>query len=292
LYESIYSPEFNITLRKELLDAVVAKPAGSVFVDDTSSVDRIFDHRLTYFKGCLLLRMLRGKLGDDAFFRALKAYQRDPVLAYRYALTPDLQRHLEQESGMPLDEFFRDWFYGQGYPNYQLKWRPVGGRWAFVELSQTTSDPSVDFFEMPVPVKFMSATQSKTVVIDHHTNQQQAYLDLGFTPDSVVIDPEVWLISGKNTVERLPEDAAGAAEIKAFPNPAGAQLQVWLRHIPDGRTSLALHDALGRLVWSREWDLVNGGDYMVVPTDRLARGAYWLSVRQGHTSLAVKKILK
>jgi hypothetical protein len=143
-----------------------------------------------------------------------------------------------------------------------------------------------------VPVKFISGTQSKTVVIDHRKNHQQAYLDLGFTPDSVVIDPEVWLISGSNTLDRLPDDGAGTPEIRAFPNPAGAQLQVWLKHIPDGRTSLALHDALGRLVWSHEWDIVNGGDYMVVPTERLAHGAYWLTLRQGRASLAVKKILK
>ena len=59
-----------------------------------------------------------------------------------------------------------------------------------------------------------------------------------------------------------------------------------------GEAQVVLHDALGRQVWSHEWDIVNGGDYLVVPVDRLAGGVYWLSVRQGSKQLAVKKILK
>lgn len=291
-YEHIYPPDFNTGLRHKLVDAITAKPGGSVFVEDTTSVARIFDSRLSYNKGSMLLRMLRGIMGDDKFFSALKAYMNDPDLAYRHAVTADLQRHLERAAGIELDEFFKDWFYGQGYPSYQLAWRPVGGQWVMLDLSQTTSDPSVPFFEMPVPIRFSAGTRSKTVVIDHQRNGQRAYVDIGFAPDSVEIDPEVWLISANNTIQRMPDDAPGSPEIRAFPNPAGAQLQVWLRRIPDGPTSMVLHDALGRMVWSRAWTVTNGGDYSIVPMDGLARGVYWIAVRQGNKRLAVKKIMK
>jgi aminopeptidase N len=292
MYEHEYSADFNITIRKSIIDYIASKPDGSVFVDDTSSVDRVFDTRLTYNKGFMLLRMLRGILGDDAFFRALKSYQQDPTLAYGYALTSDLQKHFEQEGGVSLNEFFKDWFYGQGYPSYHLQWQPAGGKWTMIDLSQTTSHASVNFFEMPVPLKFISGAQSKTVIVDHRTNHQRLYLDLGFIPDSVVIDPEIWLISSGNTVVRMPDNTAGSPEILAYPNPMGPQVQVWLRRVPNGHTSLALHDAIGRLLWKREWDVSNGGDYLTIPTDRLPRGIYELTLRQGRGVLAFKKMVK
>ncbi|MBC7485568.1 MAG: M1 family metallopeptidase, partial [Cytophagaceae bacterium] len=40
-------------------------PTGSVYVDDTTNTGRIFDSRLTYKKGGLLLHMLRFEINDD-----------------------------------------------------------------------------------------------------------------------------------------------------------------------------------------------------------------------------------
>ena len=109
-------PQLTLLLRKQEIEKITSVPGGSVFVDDTSNVNRIFDSRLTYIKGSHLLYMLRWILGDSLFFRGMRSYLNDPSISYGFATTKDLQKNLEKVSGGNLDYFFKEWFYGQGYP--------------------------------------------------------------------------------------------------------------------------------------------------------------------------------
>jgi aminopeptidase N len=113
--ESKY-PSSAISNRKSEISNITSQAGGSVMVDDTTSVNRIFDSRLSYTKGSHLLYMLRWILGDNAFFTALRNYQIDPAIIYGFATTADLKRNMEQASGKDLTYFFNEWFSGQGYP--------------------------------------------------------------------------------------------------------------------------------------------------------------------------------
>jgi aminopeptidase N len=151
-YEFLGTEEEWINWKRARVDFITSQDGGSVWVEDTSSVSRIFSSRLSYNKASYLLHMLRWKLGDDVFFQSVRNYLADSSLAFGYAHTEDLKRHFEMESGENLDEFFNDWFYGEGYPSYQLEWTNQGSS-VNIKLNQTPSHPSVEFFEMPVPVK-------------------------------------------------------------------------------------------------------------------------------------------
>ncbi len=100
------------------------QPGGSTWVEDTTDVFRIFDYRLTYIKGSLILHMLRWELGDDDFFEGVRNYINDPSLAYGYSNIDDLKHHLEALKGIDLTEFFDDWYYGQGFPSYSIQYTP------------------------------------------------------------------------------------------------------------------------------------------------------------------------
>lgn len=195
---------------------------GSVWVDDTASVSRIFNSRLTYSKGAMLLHMLRWKLGDDNFFQAIRNYLNDPNLAFGYAKTIDLQRHLESQSGQELDEFFNDWFYNQGYPSYRITWSNLGDR-VLIRLGQVTSHSSVDFFEMPVPVWVSGEGQDSLLRLEHTFNGEAFEIALPFSVDSVRFDPDFWLISIGNTIEQVlvssTEETLFSQAISVAPNP-------------------------------------------------------------------------
>ena len=83
-------PASILTNRKNEINFITSQPGGSVKVDDTSNVGRIFDSRLSYNKGSHLIYMLRFKLGDAVFFKGIQQYLKDPALAYGYARTTDV----------------------------------------------------------------------------------------------------------------------------------------------------------------------------------------------------------
>jgi len=199
-------------------DAIISEPNGSVYVYDTTSVSRIYNPRLTYHKGAYLVHMLRWILGDENFFKGMKNYLNDPDLAYGFASTEDLIYHLESVSGFELEEFFSDWYWGEGFPTYQVECITQQNNKLKVRIDQIQSHPSVEFFEMPIPMLFYSNYEDTTIVFDHHYSGQEFIVDPGFTPDSVAIDPEIWLISGENQYS-LGIEKRNEGSITIFPNP-------------------------------------------------------------------------
>ncbi len=292
LYFEAKVPAYTIPIRKDNIDAVTASPGGSVKVDDTTNVGRIFDSRLSYSKGSHLLYMLRWKLGDSVFFKAIRAYQQDPKLIYGFARTADLKRHLEQASGQDLIKFFNDWFIGQGYPSYKVEWTPIGSNFVRIKMSQTTSHPSVSFFEMPVALKFKNATQEKTVVVDNKTNGEIFIKNLGFIADSVFIDPEYWLLSKNNIATKVPDNTGSQNVVQVFPNPIQTQFFVYLRNFVSPSANIILLNAAGQRLFVKKITLVNGSEYIEIPSQHLPSGTYMLQVSTGNNFKYAKKLLK
>jgi aminopeptidase N len=227
---------------------VTSDPFGSVWVDDTTSASRIFSSRLSYSKGALLLHMLRYKVGDSAFFAGVNNYLNDPQIAYGYARTSDLQHYLEQSSGMNLTEFLNDWFYGQGYPIYQID---VSQSWqgSFdVIINQTPAHSSVSFFEMPVPIHFYGPNIDTIIRFENTSNNQQFQFQLGQYVDSVAFDPEMWLCA-RGTVDfsvGIADNDNVYEPFKLFPNPVHEQLIITSGH--RGDVVIEIYSAQGRLI--------------------------------------------
>jgi hypothetical protein len=235
--------------------------------------------------------MLRWKLGDEAFFKGVRDYLRDPAVAFGYAFSNDLKRNLEKASGTDLTGFFADWLYGEGYPSYQLNWEVIGNGWIQTNLSQTTSHASVDFFEIPVPVRFKNASRDTTIVINHIKNQQIAFQQIGFQPDSAFIDPKLKILSAKNTVSKTTPPAEPNS-VTVFPNPVQSQFTVYLKNFQLGTYSLMLYNTKGQLLWKNQMSNFSGSNLITVPSSNLPSGIYWLSIRGGKDIKIVKKILK
>ena len=273
------------------LNSIVSQPGGSVLVDDTTNIGRIFSYRLSYAKGAWLLRMLRWKLGDSAFYKGLRNYLTDPKTAYNFGRTDDLKQNLEQSSGQELDEFFLDWYNGQGYPSYQLDVAPIGGTYFTLNLSQTTSHPSVNFFEMPVPILFKGPTRDTLIVIDHKKNNQLLTVNIGFVPDTALIDPDIRLISKSNKVRIYTTITGPPNTVRVFPNPVGNEFTMQLLNFSSSDIGITVFNAAGQLIWKQEKTLLNGSDYFNVDAQKWPKGIYWLSV-QSKDFRYVKKIMK
>ncbi|OYU84199.1 MAG: peptidase M1 [Flavobacterium sp. BFFFF2] len=215
--------------KTNMINSITLQPNGAVYLTDAeaTSVNRIFSSRLTYDKGAMVLEMLRFKLGDTVFFQAIKNYLADTSLAYKYANTSQLQAHLEAVYGQSLFEFFNDWVYNQGYPMYTATVHNQGGGMVEVVLSQTPTDASVSFFEMPVPLRFTSPTgETFDATVEHTQNEQVFNLQVPFEVYGMEVDPDKHLISKNNFVTLANPAPKAPISWKLQNNPVHDQLQL------------------------------------------------------------------
>jgi aminopeptidase N len=289
--EKHYPENTLLTLYRNQINNITSKPNGVLYVDDTSNASRIFDSRLTYNKGGWVLQMLRWKLGDSAFFTATKNYLNDSTLQYKYARTEDLKKHFEKASGTNLTKFFNDWVYGQGFPSYKLQWAAAGGEWVQTTLSQTTSDTSVKFFEMPVPIRFKNNTRDTIVVLNHTRNLQVDFFRLGFIPDSAIIDPKLKLISANNTIVKT-ELFPNSGNAAVFPNPFSNYFNLLLKDMGEGELQLSLYNMTGGLVWRNRYVGFKGDELFVIQTSHLPHGTYWLKINKDDAAPIMRRLVK
>lgn len=282
-YEHLFDGYYWPFWKAQNISYVTSEPGGSVFVDDTTSVGRIFSARLSYSKGALLLHMLRWVCGDQAFFSACRNYLNDPALKYGFAGTAHLKAHLEATSGKDLTEFLNDWYYGQGFPSYQVSCSQVAAGDYAVEIRQSQSHPSVSFFEMPVPVRFSGPGGDTTIVFNHTANAQVFTIYPGFEIDTVEIDPEQWLVTGANTHTII----AKSRLVGCYPNPTSD----FIRILSNGNNpeSLMVSDCLGRQVNA---GILLEGAGLTVDARELKAGLYFIHIKVDGEYKVIKFIRK
>ncbi len=248
VYENLQDGYWWPKWKKLNADRIVSQPDGSVYVKDTTKVGDIFSGRLSYSKGAYLLHMLRWILGDENFFAGMKNYFNDPKLANGFAVTSDLVKHMETAGDTTLTEFFNDWYYGEGFPVYSAKFAPVNDSLLKITLSQTTSHPSVDFFEMPVPVRVYNVQKndSSDFRLVQTQNNQEFFVEVSFKVAELKIDPDYWLVSKTSQIVGVQPNLQ-INKIAVYPNPFTASFSVQLP-VNEQFVSLQLFNIEGQLV--------------------------------------------
>ncbi len=273
-FEQMYNGEWWPVWKSNTRNAIVSQPGGSVYVEDTTSVERIFDARLSYHKAAFLLHQIRWIIGDEAFYTAVRNYLNDPLLAYNFATTQDLKTHFESVSGVNLLEFFDDWYFGEGYPSYGININELQDGQVLVTINQEQSHPSVQFFEMPVPVAFYGEGKDTIVVFDNTSSGQEYFISPGFVVDSVKFDPEIRLISAGNMVAMGFNENTVSRKIMVSPNPARSFIQFAL---PDTKIdNIEIFDSNGQIVVSKPISKLN--QLIEIDILHLPTGFYFLKV--------------
>ncbi len=283
-YENL-QPQYWYQFKQQRVNSITSQDGGSLRVDDTTSVGRIFSGRLTYSKGAMVLNMLRWICGDAAFFKGIRNYLTDPDLAHGYARTPDLQRHLEAASGKNLQGFFDDWYSGQGYPSYQIDWSQNTSNTLNFKVKQTQSHISVPYFELPLPLRLKGAQgQVKDIVLQHTTNGQNFQEQVNFVVTSVEFDPDLWLITKNNKVQKVSVGVPGLAKLgfalKIQPNPVTDGVARVVALAPAAvAMQFSIENMEGKIVVQQTRNLNPGENYLTFDLTELAHGAYVLRLK-------------
>ena len=277
IIENFDGPAAFVTEKANMIGNITSSAGGALYLTDAEalSVNRIFDYRLTYNKAAMVLHMLRFKLGDSVFFQGLRNYLADSNLAFKYAVTTDLKSHLEAVYRSSLTEFFNDWVYNQGYPIYSISVQNTTAGQVQITVNQTTSHPSVAFFEMPVPVRLLGANgQTFDVVVNNTVNGEQFNTSVPFTVTGVQFDPTKNIISRMSMATLDNADFNYDSSIKIFPNPSSKSISV---SIPENIEieNAVIYSVLGQKIMEtksqKTWDIssfTSGIHFLTVQTNK------------------------
>lgn len=263
---------------------------GSVYVPASgiTNVNRIFSSSLTYKKGAAVLHMLRKEIGDDSlFFPAVREY----LQAKRHAVatTDEFRQILEQRTGVPLQNFFQDWVYGEGHPTYNIQWN-----WRdsvlWIQMSQSVTAPSATpVFRNKLPLGLISSGpgQAPTLIqVEPALGLQRIRIPRQVA--NVTLDPGNDILKGTgSSITRLNSLGAGLEEalwiqFNPYPNPGSGSLRVELK----SPAELTLTDLSGKI--QQKFIGVSGENLIEL---NVSSGTYMLHAVSPQGSRAIRKIV-
>ncbi|HSH42012.1 MAG TPA: M1 family aminopeptidase [Arenicellales bacterium] len=194
---------------------------------------------LGYSKGLMLFHMLRTRLGDEAFFRALRRFYQS--YRFREAGFAELRRSLEEATGRRLDSFFEQWVERSGAPAIALEdavvERADTGFRLRGRLRQTQPGAA---YELRVPVRVSTAGEPLVRWLELSSRRLEFEIDLGRRPTGLAVDPDFDLFRRPAAAELPPSFGEAYAErIMTFvlaSSASAAEREAWRRFIAPWRS--------------------------------------------------------
>jgi aminopeptidase N len=268
-YEHLNADPWWRVWREQIVSRVTSIPGGSIFVRDTTNINDIFSSRLSYNKAGYVLHMLRGQLGDEAFFRGMRLYLNDERVSNGFATTDIFRENMEQAADTLLTEFFNDWIMGEGHPVYTINCQ-YSGPLVEVQVRQQPSVEGCPFFNMRIPLTAYSGGESTVVWLKNEKETDQFQFTLPFSPDSIVIDQDLWLLAEfNNTISSVPW--IQTPDMRIYFQQSQNRVVVEVPGATEG--TMLVYSAIGRLVQQKNW---NEND-KEIDTQGYARGIYLLN---------------
>lgn len=146
-----------------------------------------------YPKAGWVLHMLRGIVGDDAFFRGVRSYYARH--AGGTATTEDFRTAMEEVSGAELGWFFGQWLEEPGYPVLSVShvWDASAGE---VEVTvRQEQDAAWPTFRLPLELELLGGGAGGERHLVELTNREDTFRFKASGPlTGVVLDPDGWVL--------------------------------------------------------------------------------------------------
>ncbi|MGN6397901.1 MAG: M1 family aminopeptidase [Mucilaginibacter sp.] len=148
---------------------------------------------ITYQKGGRILVMLRNYLGNAAFYKGLNLYLTKN--AFKTAEAHQLRLAMEEASGLDLNWFFNQWYFGAGHPvlDISYKWDEAAKK-ETVYLAQNQEGP---VFKIPMAIDIYAAGKTarhQAVMTGKHDTVS---FNLDAKPSLVNVDADKVLVAEK-----------------------------------------------------------------------------------------------
>ncbi|MBC8366573.1 T9SS type A sorting domain-containing protein [bacterium] len=194
----------GFSVYQDYMDGAAYMGAGTIFVEDPYN-DNIFDGNLSYNKGSWIPHMLRGMMGDEDFFAGLTLYQ--DIYGHDSATTEEFRDVMEAASGLELDQFFTQWIYGEYFPVYEYNWSVT--RDGIVTLDVDQVQTNTGLFTMPIRIRVNTDQGAEEFTVQNSMASESYELAVTGTVESVLLDPDKWILRQVRTTVSNPTFDAG-----------------------------------------------------------------------------------
>lgn len=260
---------------------------GSVYVpfEELEDPYRIFNYALSYRKGACLVHMLRYLTDDDeVFFASLRTFL--STYAHSTATGDNVKEVIENETGLNLETFFNNWYYGEGYPIYNVEWYQTGNQLS-IKNTQTTTDFSTSFFEIPIEYEIIFENGDKdTIRLEQTQNIQEYTLTVDDIVESITVDPDNWVLKELESVEHTSAPLFIQSSFNVYPNPANEVIHINTSSAE--KYTIKLYSTDGKLIQSEEFT----GLYHQMSIDNLRQGIYIMYLTEDSGNSDIFKIIK
>ena len=170
------------------------KSNAPIFDRETEDLFKLLNPN-NYHKGAWVLHMLRSQLGDESFFKGIKAYYDSHKNGN--ATSEDLRSALEKASGKGLSNFFKRWIYESGHPVYKLssQWNSQQQKLT-LKLEQNQAGNA---FLDPVPITVQSELGKVDFVLNPQGKLTTKTVALKAKPTAIIIDGNNTLLKEATT---------------------------------------------------------------------------------------------
>lgn len=137
-------------------------------------------------KGAAVLNMLRGVIGDDDFFKLLKAVPEK--YPWGNLNTDDFHKLAEDIYGQSLNWFFVEWIESSGAPEFKLEYTVFRTQKGFRVMGKVSQD--MDTFRMPVTMRIETEGNPEEKKVDVVGTSSEFAIETFGKPKNVVLDPK------------------------------------------------------------------------------------------------------
>ncbi|GAB4037333.1 M1 family metallopeptidase [Spirosoma jeollabukense] len=175
--------------KNQIFRYVALKPKSTIIDSTTTNLMDLLNPN-SYQKGGWVLHMLRHELGDDIFWKGIRAYYEK--FRNANAQSSDFQAVMESASGKKLGQFFQQWLSQPGFPDIVWGSRYDAAKKALV-IDVRQAQRSGAYFTIPLTfsIRGNNGREVQRSARLTMTGPTQTFtIPLATKPTSVVIDPD------------------------------------------------------------------------------------------------------
>ncbi|MFQ5463468.1 MAG: M1 family metallopeptidase, partial [Phycisphaerae bacterium] len=171
---------------------------------------------IAYNKGAAVFHMLARKMGQDAFFAAMRRFSSGYV--GRYADWAAIRRACEAESGLDLERFFDDWVHGSGAPTLSADNVVYDSSVQALTLTLSQGETAM---ALDVPIRLLRPSGSEDITVALSQSKAEVRIEMAEPPLSIQIDPDYHIFRKVSIDEIIPttnKTRAGDALLTLLPD--------------------------------------------------------------------------